>query len=93
MCMIIEMIGEPAMRGGGAGLFAGCAAGGTAMAVVIQAAETERAGPSVDIELKPILGCTLEPLDKISLFSCCLPAQGEDFKTRPRLERRSRGRF
>ena len=33
---IIELIEELALRGGGHGLFAGCAAGDSAMAVVIQ---------------------------------------------------------
>ena len=33
---IIELIEELAMRGGGWGLFTGCAAGDTAMAVVLQ---------------------------------------------------------
>jgi len=33
---IIELIEELAIRGGGYGLFAGCAAGDTAMAVVLQ---------------------------------------------------------
>ncbi len=33
---IIELIEELALRGGGWGLFAGCAAGDTAMAVVLE---------------------------------------------------------
>ncbi len=36
---IIELIEELALRGGGYGLFAGCAAGDTAMAVVLQVAD------------------------------------------------------
>lgn len=36
---VIELIEELAMRGGGYGLFTGCAAGDTAMAVVIQVAD------------------------------------------------------
>jgi acetyl-CoA acetyltransferase len=35
MRLIIEMIEELVMRGGGNGLFHGCAAGDTAMAVVV----------------------------------------------------------
>jgi len=33
---IIELIEELALRGGGTGLFTGCAAGDSAMAVVVQ---------------------------------------------------------
>jgi len=36
---IIELIEELALRGGGCGLFTGCAAGDTAMAVVLEVAE------------------------------------------------------
>jgi acetyl-CoA acetyltransferase len=36
---VIELIEELAQRGGGYGLFTGCAAGDTAMAVVIQVAD------------------------------------------------------
>jgi acetyl-CoA acetyltransferase len=39
---IIELIEELVMRGGGRGLFHGCAAGDTAMAVVIEANDTRR---------------------------------------------------
>jgi acetyl-CoA acetyltransferase family protein len=39
---IIELIEELAMRGGGRGLFHGCAAGDTAMAVVIEVNDTRR---------------------------------------------------
>jgi hypothetical protein len=35
----IELIEELALRGGGTGLFAGCAAGDTAMAVVVKVGE------------------------------------------------------
>ncbi len=36
---MIELIEELALRGGGHGLFTGCAAGDTAMAVVIKVGE------------------------------------------------------
>jgi acetyl-CoA acetyltransferase len=36
---VIELIEELTLRGGGYGLFAGCAAGDTAMAVVIEIAD------------------------------------------------------
>lgn len=39
---VIELIEELAMRGGGRGLFHGCAAGDSAMAVVIEVAERKR---------------------------------------------------
>jgi acetyl-CoA acetyltransferase len=38
---IIELIEELALRGGGFGLFTGCAAGDTAMAVVLEVDATE----------------------------------------------------
>jgi len=38
---IIELIEELALRGGGYGLFTGCAAGDTAMAVVLEVADRE----------------------------------------------------
>ena len=39
---VIELIEELAQRGGGYGLFTGCAAGDTAMAVVIEVADRPR---------------------------------------------------
>jgi acetyl-CoA acetyltransferase len=39
---VIELIEELALRGGGYGLFAGCAAGDTAMAVVVEVADRRR---------------------------------------------------
>lgn len=41
---IIELIEELALRGGGTGLFQGCAAGDTAMAVVLQVRDQKRTG-------------------------------------------------
>ena len=40
--LIIELIEELAMRGGGTGLFHGCAAGDTAMAVVVSVTDTRK---------------------------------------------------
>ena len=42
--LIIEMIEELAMRGGGNGLFHGCAAGDTAMAVVVAVQDKRKQG-------------------------------------------------
>ncbi len=39
---VIELIEELAQRGGGYGLFAGCAAGDTAMAVVVEVADRRK---------------------------------------------------
>src|SRR6185312_9327674 len=41
---VIELIEELAMRGGGYGLFQGCAAGDSAMAVVVEVTDGKRAG-------------------------------------------------
>ena len=40
--LMIEMIEELALRGGGTGLFHGCAAGDTAMAVIIRVDDNSR---------------------------------------------------
>jgi acetyl-CoA acetyltransferase len=49
MRVIIELIEELALRGGGYGLFNGCAAGDSAMALVLRvddaSSTTRRAGP------------------------------------------------
>ena len=37
---VIELIEELVIRGGGTGLFSGCAAGDTAMAIVLQVADS-----------------------------------------------------
>lgn len=42
MRLVIELIEELAERGGGKGLFTGCAAGDSAMAVVVQVTDTKR---------------------------------------------------
>jgi acetyl-CoA acetyltransferase len=39
---VIELIEELAQRGGGYGLFTGCAAGDTAMAVVVEVADRRK---------------------------------------------------
>jgi hypothetical protein len=41
MRLVIEMIEELAMLGGGYGLFSGCAAGDTAAALVLQVSEAK----------------------------------------------------
>jgi acetyl-CoA acetyltransferase len=40
---VIELIEELALRGGGTGLFTGCAAGDTGLTVVLQVRDTHRA--------------------------------------------------